>query len=263
MKTKLSLIAVLFLLVTGASYSQTPEERGGEIAQNAIRADEGFESSEVELRMVLRNRQGQESERFMTNRTYELTTDGDKSLIVFNSPRDVKGTATLTFTHKEGSDDQWLYLPSIKRVKRISSSNKSGPFMGSEFAYEDLSSDEVEKYAYKFLKEETFNGERVLLVEQYPVDPKSGYQKRIAYYNPDKNYRFEKMEFFDRKGALLKTLTYHDYETFLGKHQRASRFYMVNHQTGKETELFFKDYKFKTGLAEEDFNQTTLQRIGR
>ncbi|MDW3195507.1 MAG: outer membrane lipoprotein-sorting protein [Cytophagales bacterium] len=263
MKTKLSIIALIVLFVAGPSYGQSPEEKGIEIAQKAIKADEGFESSEVDLRMVLRNRQGQESERFMTNMTYELTTDGDKSLIVFNSPRDVQGTATLTFTHKEGSDDQWLYLPSIKRVKRISSSNKSGPFMGSEFAYEDLSSDEVEKYTYKFLKEDNFNGENVLLVEQFPVDPKSGYQKRIAYYNPDKNYRFEKMEFFDRKGAMLKTLTYHDYETYLDKHQRAGRFYMVNHQTGKETELFFEGYKFKTGLEEDDFNQTTLQRIGR
>lgn len=260
-RTYFNILMALFL--TGSVFAQTPEEQGKQIAEQAIKADEGFESSEVDLRMILRNRQGQESERFMTNKTYELTEDGDKSLIVFNSPRDVQGTATLTFTHKVGSDDQWLYLPSIKRVKRISSSNKSGPFMGSEFAYEDLSSDEVEKYSYKFLKEDTYNNEKVLLVEQYPVDPKSGYKKRIAYYNPGKNYRFEKMEFFDRKGALLKTLTYHDYQVYLGKHQRAGRFYMVNHQTGKETELFFEDYKFQTGLEEDDFNQTTLQRIGR
>ena len=254
---------MILAFVTSGLLAQTPEQKGQEIAEKAITADQGFESSEVDLRMVLRNRQGQESERFMSNKTYELTEDGDKSLIVFNSPRDVQGTATLTFTHKVGSDDQWLYLPSIKRVKRISSSNKSGPFMGSEFAYEDLSSDEVEKYTYKFLREDTFNGSKVLLVEQYPVDPKSGYQKRIAFYNPDKNYRFEKMEFYDRKGALLKTLTYHDYKTYLGKHERAGRFYMVNHQTGKETELFFEDYAFQTGLKEDDFNQTTLQRLGR
>lgn len=163
------------LLVAGTAFGQTPEEKGIQIAQQAMTADEGFESSDVDMWMVLSNRQGQEIERFMTNMTYELTADGDKSLIVFNSPRDVQGTATLTYTHKEGFDDQWLYLPSIKRVKRISSSNKSGLFMGSEFAYEDLSSDEVEKYTYKFLKEDAFNGEKVLLVEQYPVDPKSGY----------------------------------------------------------------------------------------
>ena len=263
MKNLGKVISLILLTVSFISWGQTPEEKGKEIAQKAIEADYGFESSEVDLRMILRNRQGQESERFMSNKTYELTEDGDKSLIVFNSPRDVQGTATLTFTHKVGSDDQWLYLPAIKRVKRISSSNKSGPFMGSEFAYEDLSSDEIEKYTYKYIGEETFNGEKVLKVEQYPVDPKSGYKKRVVYYNPGKNYRYEKAEFYDRKGSLLKTLTYHDYQVYLDKHHRASRFYMVNHQTGKETELFFEDYQFKTGLAEADFNQTTLQRIGR
>jgi len=138
------------LVAVSALAQSTPDQKGLEIAKKADLADRGFENTEVKLRMVLRNRQGQESERFMENKTLELTEDGDKSLIIFNSPKDVEGTATLTFTHKAGPDDQWLYLPAVKRVKRISSDNKSGPFMGSEFAYEDLSSDEVEKYSYKF-----------------------------------------------------------------------------------------------------------------
>ena len=135
--------------------------------------------------------------------------------------------------------------------------------MGSEFAFEDLSSNEVEKYTYKFLEESTFNGEKVLLVEQYPVDVKSGYKKRIAYYNPDKGYRLEKIEFFDRKGSTLKTLTYHDYKLYMDKHWRAGKFLMVNHQSGKETELFFEDYAFKTGLSEDDFSQNALIRAGK
>ena len=70
-------------------------------------------------------------------------------------PKDVKGTATLTFTHKVGPDDQWLYLPALKRVKRITSENRSGSFVGSEFAYEDLGSQELEKYSKrKYIKEE-------------------------------------------------------------------------------------------------------------
>jgi hypothetical protein len=243
--------------------AQSPELKGKKIVEAALKADEGFVSSEVSLKMILKNKQGQQSERLMSSKTYELIEDGDKSMIVFNSPKDVQGTATLTFTHKEGPDDQWLYLPAIKRVKRISSSNKSGPFMGSEFAYEDLSSDEIEKYNYKFVEESTFNGEKVQVVEQYPVDIKSGYKKRLAFYNPSKNYRLEKIEFFDRKGAPLKTLTYFDYKVYLDKHHRANRFVMVNHQSGKETELYFEDYKFKTGLSENDFNQTALQRAGR
>lgn len=239
--------------------AQTDEEKGLEIAKAADLADQGFVSTIVELKMTLKNKNGQTSERSLSNRILELTEDGDKSLIVFNSPKDVKGTATLTYTHKIGADDQWLYLPSVKRVKRISSNNKSGPFVGSEFAYEDLSSQEVEKYTYKFLKEEG----NLLFVEQDPVDPKSGYTRRIASYNKDKGYRLEKVEFYDRKNALLKTLTYSDYKLYKDKFWRASTMNMVNHQSNKETLLQFSDYNFGAELSDDDFTQVALQRAGK
>ncbi|MEM1136758.1 MAG: outer membrane lipoprotein-sorting protein [Bacteroidota bacterium] len=240
-------------------YAQSAEKRGLQIAQAADQADQGFKNSIVELKMTLKNKNGQVSERSLSTRTLEQTEDGDKSLIIFNSPKDVKGTSTLTFTHKVGSDDQWLYLPSIKRVKRISSNNKSGPFVGSEFAYEDLSSQEVEKYTYKFLEEK---GD-LLIVEQYPVDPKSGYTKRIAIYNQEKGHRLEKVEFYDRKGAHLKTLTYSDYKLYKGKFWRALTFDMVNHQSNKETRLKFSEYDFESGLSEDDFTQVALQRVSQ
>ena len=258
---KIQAFVFAFILGIVASFAQS--NKGLDIAKKADKADQGFESSSVKLKMVLRNKQGQESTRFMVNKTLELTTDGDKSMIIFNSPKDVQGTASMTFTHKKGSDDQWLYLPAIKRVKRISSDNKSGPFMGSEFAYEDLSSNEVEKYAYKFIKNEKFNGANCAVVEQDPVDPKSGYKRRLVWYNLDKNYRLEKIEFYDRKNAKLKTLTYASYKKYLGKHWRAAKFKMVNHQTGKQTELFFEEYAFKTGIKDNDFSQNALIRAGR
>ncbi len=258
MKTQIfTAIALVMGLVF--SIAQTPEEKGLQVAKAAEEADLGFGSSTVELKMTLKNKNGQTSERFLETQTLELTEDGDKSLIVFNSPKDVKGTATLTFTHKVGSDDQWLFLPSIARVKRISSNNKSGPFVGSEFAYEDLSSQEVEKYAYKFLKEEG----PLLIVEQDPVDPKSGYTRRVATYNKDKGYRIEKIEFYDRKNALLKNLTYSDYKLYKNKFWRAGKFNMVNHQSNKETLLEFNDYNFDVNLSEEDFSQVALKRAGR
>ncbi|WP_073180186.1 outer membrane lipoprotein-sorting protein [Flagellimonas flava] len=259
MKRNKSLMTMLAAAFVGtAVYAQSAEEKGLQIAKAAEKADEGFGSSIVELKMTLKNKNGQTSERFLTTRTLELTEDGDKSLIVFESPKDVKGTATLTYTHKVGADDQWLYLPSIKRVKRISSNNKSGPFVGSEFAYEDLSSQEVEKYAYKFLKEE---GD-LLVVEQDPVDPKSGYTRRVVTYNKGKGYRLEKIEFYDRKNALLKTLTYNDYKLYKNKFWRALTFNMVNHQSNKETLLKFSDYNFGAELAEEDFTEVALKRAG-
>jgi len=253
---------LVFLMVLQAPLMAQNDAKGLDIARQADLADQGFESSQVNLKMILRNKHGQESTRLLETRTLELTEDGDKSLIIFNSPRDVKGTSTLTFTHKQGSDDQWLFLPAVNRVKRISSDNKSGPFMGSEFAYEDLSSQEVEKYTYEFVKNETLNGDKVAVVAQDPVDPKSGYTKRLVWYNLDKNYRLEKIEFYDRKDALLKTLTYEDYKLYLNKHWRASKFHMVNHQTSKQTTLRFEDYSFKTGLADSDFTQNSLRRAG-
>ncbi|MEM9361371.1 MAG: outer membrane lipoprotein-sorting protein [Bacteroidota bacterium] len=253
------LTSITFLTGFALINAQTAEERGLEIAKAAEQADLGFGSSTVALKMTLKNKNGQTSERYLQNKTLELTEDGDKSLIVFNSPKDVKGTATLTFTHKVGSDDQWLFLPSIARVKRISSNNKSGPFVGSEFAYEDLSSQEVEKYSYKFVSQEgTF-----LMVEQDPVDPKSGYTRRIATYNKDKGYRLEKIDFYDRKNALLKTLTYSNYKLYKNKFWRAGTLKMVNHQSNKETLLEFSDYNFEQGLSDEDFSQVALKRAGR
>ncbi len=262
MRTIISLFALALMVSPGLTYGQSAEQKGLEIAQKADEVDQGFESSEVSLTMVLTNKQGQESTRYLQNKTLELTEDGDKSMVVFDSPKDVKGTATLTFTHKEGADDQWLYLPAVKRVKRISSSNKSGPFVGSEFAYEDLSSQEVEKYTYKFLREESLDGTATYVVERDPLDPKSGYTRQIVWYNKD-NYRLEKIEYYDRKNALLKTLTYGTYKLYLDKHWRAGELNMVNHQTGKATKLLFKDYAFKVGLSDNDFSQNSLIRAGR
>ena len=130
--------------------------------------------------------------------------------------------------------------------------------MGSEFAFEDLSSNEVEKYTYKFIEEK----DGALVVEQIPVDPKSGYSRRLVSYNKGKGYRIEKIEFYDRKNALLKTLIYSDYKVYKDKHWRAGKFVMTNHQSGKETTLIFSDYDFGPELAEEDFTENALKRIG-
>ena len=171
----LSFMLSLFLLPIVAS-AETPEEKGLAIVQEMDRRGEGFQDSTADMIMRLRNKQGQESAREIRSRVLEVVDDGDKSLSIFDTPKDVKGTAFLTFSHKVGDDDQWLYLPALKRVKRISSRNKTGSFMGSEFSYEDMSSMVVEKYSYKWLRDEEYEGQDCFVVELYPVDKKnSGY----------------------------------------------------------------------------------------
>ncbi len=139
-------IFTLFFVFSGIALSETPEEKALRIVTEADEYDSGFQDSLSSSEMILRNKQGEETVRYFRGKTLEVEGDGDKTLFIFDSPRDVKGTATLTFSHKIGPDDQWLYLPALKRVKRITSDNRSGSFVGSEFAYEDLGSQEIEKY---------------------------------------------------------------------------------------------------------------------
>jgi hypothetical protein len=239
--------------------AETAEEQGLAIATEADRRDTGFGDYTSDVRMVLRNKQGQESVREIRNRTLEVEGDGDKTLIIFDKPFDVKGTALLSFTHKTGPDDQWLYLPALKRVKRIASDNKSGPFMGSEFAYEDITSQEVEKYTYKYLRDDTLDGMEVFVFERYPVDEDSGYTRQIIWMDRE-HYKERKIEYYDRKNALLKTLLFSDYNQYLDRYWRAHDMYMENHQTGKSTRLLQSNFRFRTGLTERDFDKNALKR---
>jgi len=254
-----SLPAILLCLLPLVAQAETPEEKGLAIAVEADNRDTGFVDYTNNVQMILRNKHGQESTRVIRSKTLEVDGDGDKSQTIFDEPRDVKGTALLSFTHKEGPDDQWLYLPALKRVKRIASDNKSGPFMGSEFAYEDISSQEVEKYTYKFLRDDTLDGLEVFVFERYPVDKKSGYTRQIIWLDKE-HYKERKIEFYDRKNSLLKTLVLNDYQQYLDKFWRAHNMYMENHLTGKSTRLLQSNYEFNTGLTDRDFNKNSLKR---
>ena len=251
---------LILLILPFSLLAQTAEQRGLEIAVEADRRDSGFHDSSASLQMVLRNKQGQESIRQIRVRTLEQQDDGDKSLTIFDEPADVKGTNFLSFTHKSGPDDQWLYLPALKRVKRISSRNKSGPFMGSEFAYEDLSSQEVEKFTYKYLRDESYEGMDCFVIERDPVDKYSGYTRELVWIDKQE-YRPHRVEFYDRKNALLKTLIYQDYHQYLDKYWRAHDMFMENHQTGKSTRLIWSDYQFQIGQTERDFDRNSLKRV--
>lgn len=252
-------LTALSLLLPASVQGQGAAARGLELAREVDARDHGFGNFEAGLRMVLRNRHGEESTRQMRSQTLEMDGDGDRSLVIFDQPRDVEGTALLSFTHKEGSDDQWLYLPALRRVKRIASDNKAGPFMGSEFAFEDISSQEVEKYTYEYQRDEVVDGVDMFVLERVPVDPKSGYDRQVAWYDLQE-HRIQKVDFYDRRGDLLKTLTYHDYQQYLGQYWRSDRMEMVNHQTGKSTILFWDSYDFEAGLEERDFDQNALRR---
>ena len=234
---------------------------GFEVAARADRSDRGFGDSEVELEMVLRNAAGRESRRNLTITTLEIPDEsvGDKSLVVFANPNDIKGTALLSYANILDPDDQWLFLPALKRVKRISSANKSGPFVGSEFAFEDFTALELNKYDYTWLRDELYDGFDADVIERTPRYENSGYTRQVSWVDRAV-YQVRKVEFYDRRGDLLKTLTLADYREYDGI-WRSHRMKMVNHQTGKSTDLIYGDYRFSVGLDDGNFVKGRLARL--
>lgn len=258
-KIALVFMALLSSFSMAAPYEGAPEEVGLAIMKEAKARNIGWGSSTAEMTMILRNKAGAESIREMESKSLEVVGDGDKGLTVFNEPKDISGTAFLSFSHVLDADEQWLYLPALKRVKRIASQNKSGPFMGSEFAYEDLSSFEVEKYSYRYLKDEALDGQNNFVIELYPVDKFSGYSKQMLWIDSE-HYRVSKINFYDRRNTLRKTLTFTDYQLYLDKFWRPLTQDMINHVTGKSTTIKMKNISFDTGLTDNDFNRNALRR---
>ena len=265
----LTFAAMSALITAGAALADDPAARGDtpeaqkgyDISARSDRSDVGYGDSKVDARMVLRNQAGQESARNFSFTTLEKEDEsvGDKSLVVFQSPKDVEGTALLSHAKILDPDDQWLFLPALKRVKRISSSNKSGAFVGSEFAFEDFTITELNKFTYNYVGEEELDGMTVDVIERFPRYEKSGYTKQKTWVDQDV-FQPRKLEFYDRKGELLKTLTLSDYREYDGV-WRAHVLSMVNAQNGKQTDLVYETFSFKNDLDSGDFQQGILTRL--
>ena len=240
--------------------AETAEEAGLRIATEARERQKGFGNFTSSMTMTLRTKRGQESNREMRLKVMEVSDDGDRSVFVFDRPRDVKGTAFLVHAHKDGPDDQWLYLPALKRVKRISSANQSGSFMGSEFSYEDLGAAEVEKFTHRYLRDEPCGELECIVLERIPLSEESGYSRQLVWLDKDE-LRSMQIQYFDLREEHFKTMVMEDYAQYLDRFWRSSRITMTNHLTGKSTVLVWSDYAFGTDLDARDFSRTALQRV--
>ncbi len=255
------LAAVLTLAVApSAGLAESPEKAGLRIATDARERQKGFSNFTANLNMILRNKRGQESKRELRLKVIEVAEDGDRTLFVFDRPRDVKGTAFLVHAHKNKPDDQWLYLPALKRVKGISSSRQSGSFMGSEFSYEDMGAVEVEKFTHRHLREEPCGDLECVVLERTPLSKDSGYSRQVVWLDRV-HLRTMQIEYYDRREEHLKTMAMEGYQQYLDRFWRAGTVTMTNHLTGKSTVLHWSNYEFGTDLDAGDFTRTALKRI--
>ena len=241
------------------AHAQTAEEKGLAIAIETDRRDDGFIDWTALATMTLRDRSGGETVRRFRMLAQEQKDDGDRTLAVFDTPADLEGTAVLTWSHALKPDDQWLYLPSLKRTKRIASRNKAAAFIGSEFAFEDLSAWEVKKYRYRWLRDEKLEGVDCFVVENTPNYAESGYSRQVEWVDKAL-YQPRRIDYYNLDGVLMKTMTFGGYKQYLGKHWRPGEQLVENHLTGKSTRLTWHDWRFKTGLKKVDFTPEAMDR---
>ncbi|MEG3640361.1 outer membrane lipoprotein-sorting protein [Magnetococcus sp. PR-3] len=239
--------------------AETSQEKGLRLIDEADKRDYGYVDLTAQMKMTLTDRLGKTSTRTIRMKMKEVENDGDKSLSLFDTPSTIKGTAMLTHTHAVKPDDQWMYLPRLKRVKRISSKNKSGPFMGSEFAFEDLGSQEVAKYTYNYLRDEVIDGRDSWVIERRPAYTHSGYTRQELWLDKER-YQPNQVIYYDRKNSKLKTQSFKGYQQYIGQYWRPDVMLMVNHQTHKKTELQWIGYTFKNGFKDRDFHKNGLKR---
>lgn len=234
--------------------------KGRQIAQEAWSRERGFQNYRVTMEMVLSDKRGQSSTRHLRAAVAETPSDGFRSLMMFNSPADIRGTAFLNHAHPTRLDDQWLYLPSIKRTKRIATESRAGSFMSSEFAFEDMTTQELEKYSYRYLGADKVIDRAAHKVERVPLYEGSGYTRQVVWFDEERHVALQ-ADYYDRRNERLKTLTLGNYKLFAGKFWKPETMTMVNHLNGKSTVIKFTGYEFGTSLAEAEMDPQRLEYV--
>ncbi|MEL6678600.1 MAG: outer membrane lipoprotein-sorting protein [Pseudomonadota bacterium] len=247
-------------LLAGASLLPTAalaDPKGLALSQDRYDRDRGWGDSSAAATMTLSAPGRSVATREMEIRVLETSGDGDLSITHFDTPRNLRGTKFLTHSFATAPDDQWIFLPEAGKVRRISSRNKSGAFLGSEFTFEDLSSFKVAKYDYTYEGAETVNGVSCHVVGQVPRYAHTGYSK-VTVWLDEAHLRPLQTAFFDRRGKHFKTMTFDAYEVYEGRFWRAHAVEMSNLTNGKVTRMDFTDFRFGIGLSPREFDPARL-----
>jgi outer membrane lipoprotein-sorting protein len=215
----------------------------------------------MEASMVLTNDKGQQRERRNTT-VVALQPNGvdSKFAVKFSTPADIRGTAFLQVEHSQGDDDLWIYLPALKKSRRLVASNKKDSFVGSDFSYGDVSLPTVSKYRHTLARVEPVDGVDCYVIESTPGDDtvkaNSGYSRKITWVRSD-NFVETKVEYYDLAGRLLKTQHVTKPQLVDAKLGRWFPLWreMTNHQTGHKTTLSV--LRLETNVATPDDLFTT------
>jgi hypothetical protein len=203
------LLAVSLISASIGAASEVDPTDARSIMQAVDERDDG-DNGISDLEMILVDKRGNERVRKMRSYSKEFGDD-DYTLMFFQSPADVKDTGFLTYDYddEERDDDQWLYLPALKKTKRIATGDKSGSFMGSDFSYADMTERPLSAYEYKILEETEVRGQPVWVIESVPITEKerdeTGYTKSVSFVRKD-NFVVVRAKSWLKKGQRNKYL---------------------------------------------------------
>ncbi|MCP4457383.1 MAG: outer membrane lipoprotein-sorting protein [Cytophagales bacterium] len=247
-------IIILLALVGTMGVSNALAQTGNEIADKVFNRS-APENGESDMTMALINSKGKERQRFL-HQFFKDYGDTEKSTMFFKSPADVKNTSFMNYSYDDDrDDDQWLYLPALKKVKRISGGSKDDYFMGSDFTYEDMEKRNPNKDLHKLLKTETLNGETCYVVESTPKE-EGQYSKRVAWVIKDKWIPL-KIEFYDEDEELLKILSITEYEKLVGYWIIVTQ-EMENVQREHKTVIGLTNINIENGIGDTYFTQRAM-----
>ena len=256
---------MIFTLLVGLNFAIGQELTAKEIMEKNNQQRRA-KTEQLQLEMKLINKKGDIRVRKVTQLKKTDAAGDEKSLIRFHSPADVKGTGLLTIEHTDGDDDQWLYLPALRKVRRIAASSKSDKFVGSDFTYEDLKNEKLDKYNYSLLKDEVIENQPCFVIEAIPATPEekkqSGYGKREIWIDKT-NFVNIKTKFYNKKGKLFKVFNASDIRIIQGTNiWRAHQMMMENLQTHHKTLLLFNNFVVNKEIGDGNFTQRYLERGG-
>ena len=247
----------IFVLLATFGLSAHAQLTGTQIVEKAYNRETGNDQTSI-LTMTLTNASGQNRVRTIQQYTKDFG-DNEKSIMFFQAPADVKNTSFMNWSYdSDQADDQWIYLPALKKVKRISSDSKSDYFMGSDFTYDDLGDRKLNADVHKLLREETMNGQACYVVESVSKDEDYMYSKTITWINKE-TFIGVKKEFYDEDGELLKVLS-------IKKVEKISGFYIItnsemkNVQKNHTTSMVLTNVKIDSGVAESQFSERMMMR---
>ncbi|NOY17297.1 MAG: outer membrane lipoprotein-sorting protein [Gammaproteobacteria bacterium] len=262
-KVVAGLIFTLPLIVTDIQASDWPT--GDDIAQHINARDEGKAVSR-KLTMAMIDRSGKKRVR-QTRGFRKYYGQEKRSVLFYLSPKNLKGTAFLTydFPAKDRDDDQWLYLPAMRKVRRISAADRGDYFLGTDFTYEDIKLEtkvSIEDYTRKTIGEDEVDGFHCYIVEALPVDEKTtrelGYS-RVEQCVDDEIWMVRRSRFWDARGKLLKTILSEDIRQVQGIWTQ-HRIEVENHKTKHRTIFTFSEVDYATDVRDAVFTRKAIRR---